>query len=48
MFRKILGLAVFATLAPAANLDFNNPTGTHGRDGNRNAGVLLACDGAAA
>ena len=34
MFRKILGLilglAVVAALAPAANLDFNNPTGTQG------------------
>ena len=31
MFRKTLGLAVIAALAlPAANLDFNNPTGTQG------------------
>ena len=34
MFRKIsvllLALAVVAALAPAANLDFNNPTGTQG------------------
>jgi YVTN family beta-propeller protein len=34
MFRKIfvpiLGLALFAVCAPAANLDFNNPTGTQG------------------
>src|SRR6476620_7054883 len=31
MFRKPLGLAVIAALAlPAANLDFNNPTGTQG------------------
>jgi DNA-binding beta-propeller fold protein YncE len=33
MLRKLFGLAVIAalaTLAPAANLDFNNPTGTQG------------------
>jgi YVTN family beta-propeller protein len=30
MFRKILGLAVVAALAPAASLDFNNPTGKQG------------------
>src|SRR5665213_1725101 len=34
MSRKIsvllLALALVAALAPAANLDFNNPTGTHG------------------
>ena len=30
MFRKIFGLAVVAVLAPATNLDFNNPTGTQG------------------
>lgn len=30
MFRKFLGLAVIAVLAPAAGLDFNNPTGTQG------------------
>ncbi|HYV61609.1 MAG TPA: hypothetical protein VE958_02985, partial [Bryobacteraceae bacterium] len=30
MFRRIFGLAVIAALAPAANLDFNNPTGTQG------------------
>ena len=34
MSRKIFGLllvvAVVAALAPAANMDFNNPTGTQG------------------
>jgi len=30
MFRKVFGLAVIAALAPAAKLDFNNPTGTQG------------------
>ena len=30
MFRTIFVLATFAALTPAANLDFNNPTGTQG------------------
>jgi len=34
MFRRVsillVGLAAAAALAPAANLDFNNPTGTQG------------------
>lgn len=30
IFVPILGLALFAACAPAANLDFNNPTGTQG------------------
>ena len=30
MLRKLFGFAIIAALAPAANLDFNNPTGTQG------------------